>query len=97
MSASLAPECNDVKERYDNCFLKWYSESDPHEYLRGSATTDDCEKLFKQYEQCLTKVLKDKGIDKMLNEAREDNKDNDAEHMHPVSCFPIFLDHPDLS
>lgn len=43
MSASLAPECNEVKEyvsvldsvwssadlrrRYDSCFLKWYSES----------------------------------------------------------------------
>uniref|UniRef100_A0A0D2XUV9 Uncharacterized protein n=1 Tax=Fusarium oxysporum (strain Fo5176) TaxID=660025 RepID=A0A0D2XUV9_FUSOF len=27
MSASLAPECNEVKERYDTCFLKWYSES----------------------------------------------------------------------
>ncbi|OAQ79274.1 hypothetical protein VFPFJ_02132 [Purpureocillium lilacinum] len=24
MSASLAPECNEVKERYDTCFLKWY-------------------------------------------------------------------------
>ncbi|PNH41271.1 hypothetical protein VD0002_g9807 [Verticillium dahliae] len=31
MSASLAPECNEVKERYDTCFLKWYSEK----YLRG--------------------------------------------------------------
>lgn len=27
MSASVAPECNEVKERYDSCFLKWYSES----------------------------------------------------------------------
>jgi len=27
MSASVAPECNGVKERYDSCFLKWYSES----------------------------------------------------------------------
>jgi hypothetical protein len=23
------------------------------EYLRGTATSDDCEPLFKQYEQCL--------------------------------------------
>jgi hypothetical protein len=46
MSASLAPECNEVKEyelnlfgwqtatdsyrKYDNCFLKWYSESTLH-------------------------------------------------------------------
>lgn len=30
MSSSVAPECNEVKERYDSCFLKWYSESKPH-------------------------------------------------------------------
>lgn len=27
MSASVAPECNEVKDKYDTCFLKWYSES----------------------------------------------------------------------
>ena len=27
MSSSLSAECNEVKERYDSCFLKWYSES----------------------------------------------------------------------
>ncbi|KAL5396057.1 hypothetical protein PMIN06_007876 [Paraphaeosphaeria minitans] len=79
MSASLAPECNQVKERYDSCFLKWYSEK----FLRGAATTDECGPLFKQYEQCLSKVLKDRGIDKMVKEAREDNRENDAEHMKP--------------
>ncbi|KAJ4348420.1 Mitochondrial distribution and morphology protein 35 [Didymosphaeria variabile] len=96
MSASLAPECNEVKERYDNCFLKWYSEK----FLRGTATTDECDPLFKQYEKCLSvrepislvrpthhhqKVLKERGIDKMVKEAREDNRENDAEHMKPVS------------
>jgi len=79
MSASLAPECNDVKERYDSCFLKWYSEK----YLRGSATTDDCEELFKQYKTCLGKALKDKGIEQMVEEARADNKDNDMEYLRP--------------
>lgn len=28
MSSSLAEECTQVKERYDSCFLKWYSESE---------------------------------------------------------------------
>ncbi|KAF2838519.1 UPF0203-domain-containing protein [Patellaria atrata CBS 101060] len=77
MSASLAPECNEVKERYDNCFLKWYSEK----FLRGNATTNECEPLFKQYNQCLMKALKERGIDTMIAEAREDNRENDAEHM----------------
>ncbi|TGO83650.1 hypothetical protein BPOR_0613g00050 [Botrytis porri] len=83
MSASLAPECNEVKDfryaehfqrRYDSCFLKWYSEK----YLRGKGTTDECESLFKDYRKCLTGALKERGIDKMLEEAREDHKEHDA-------------------
>ncbi|KAL2268338.1 hypothetical protein VTJ83DRAFT_3184 [Remersonia thermophila] len=76
MSQSLAPECNEVKERYDTCFLKWYSEK----YLRGLGTTDnnECAGLFKEYSKCLQGALKDRGIDKLLDEAREDNKENDA-------------------
>ncbi|KAF2122516.1 mitochondrial distribution/morphology family 35/apoptosis [Lophiotrema nucula] len=79
MSASLAPECNEVKERYDTCFLKWYSET----YLKQKATTDECAPLFKQYEKCLSMALKTRGIDKMISEARDDNRENDAEHMRP--------------
>ncbi|KAK6582655.1 hypothetical protein PZA11_005063 [Diplocarpon coronariae] len=74
MSASLAPECNEMKERYDSCFLKWYSEK----YLRGQGTTDECASLFKDYKKCLTAALKERGIDKMLDEARENHKENDA-------------------
>ncbi|KAI0160158.1 mitochondrial distribution/morphology family 35/apoptosis [Xylariaceae sp. FL1272] len=79
MSASLAPECNEVKERYDTCFLKWYSEK----YLRGNGKTDDneCSKLFESYQKCLTVALKERGIDKLLVEAREDSKENDSIHM----------------
>jgi len=29
------------------------------------------------------KALKERGIDKMLEEAREDNRENDAEYMKP--------------
>jgi len=68
MSASLSAECNEVKERYDSCFLKWYSESMYNslrstyglhtncsaEFLKGTATSDECEPLFKEYRQCLT-------------------------------------------
>ncbi|KAH7558169.1 hypothetical protein BM1_05441 [Bipolaris maydis] len=85
--------------RYDNCFLKWYSESTSRihcdwelalinictEFLRGTATTDDCKPIFEQYEKCLSRALNERGIDKMLKEVREDNKENDAEHMKPVS------------
>ncbi|KAF2237488.1 hypothetical protein EV356DRAFT_17332 [Viridothelium virens] len=79
MSSSLASECNEVKERYDSCFLKWYSEK----FLPGKATKDECEPLFRQYKQCLEKALKERGIDDMLAAAREDNRENDAENMKP--------------
>ena len=69
--------------------------------MRGTATTDECEPLFKQYKTCLSvchlpplclavmiadrtqKALKERGIDQMLDEARADNKENDAEYMKP--------------
>ncbi|KEF62446.1 uncharacterized protein A1O9_00418 [Exophiala aquamarina CBS 119918] len=77
MSASLAPECNEAKEKYDTCFLKWYSEK----YIRGNSATDECEPLFKQYKSCLTKALKERGIDSMLSDARESTNETDAEHL----------------
>ncbi|KAI4731556.1 hypothetical protein E4T49_00528 [Aureobasidium sp. EXF-10728] len=67
------------------------------EYLRGTATSDECEPLFAKYKQCLSsskikdtdgvaqRALKDRGIDKMLDEARADNRDNDLENMKPTS------------
>jgi len=77
MSASLASECNQVKERYDTCFLKWYSEK----FLRGNAKTDECEPLFKEYQACLGKALKSRGIEKMLEDAREDSRETDQEYL----------------
>ncbi|KAI2091703.1 Mitochondrial distribution and morphology protein 35 [Ophidiomyces ophidiicola] len=73
MSASLAPECNELKERYDSCFLKWYSEK----FLRGNSSSNDCEKVFEEYKKCLSKTLKDRGIDTMLEEARKSGKEAD--------------------
>ncbi|OAA64666.1 mitochondrial distribution/morphology protein [Niveomyces insectorum RCEF 264] len=88
MSASLAPECNELKERYDTCFLKWYSE----EFLKRSPTTNEakgkCDRLFKDYQSCLRLLttagqvaLKQKGIDKLVEEAREDHKEADGLYM----------------
>ncbi|KAI9728479.1 MAG: Mitochondrial distribution and morphology protein 35 [Chrysothrix sp. TS-e1954] len=73
MSASVASECNEVKDRYDSCFLKWYSEK----FLRGTATNDECEPLFKDYKKCLDKALKDRGIDKMLQETMKNDQEHD--------------------
>lgn len=71
------------------------------EFLRGTSTSDECKPMFDQYEKCLSvsrldqylvrnsplpqKALSERGIDKMLKEVQDDNKENDAEHMKPVS------------
>lgn len=56
----------DTDRKYDNCFLKWYSESMPYlgplykislmkiEFLRGTSTSDECKPMFDQYEKCLS-------------------------------------------
>ncbi|KAJ5439501.1 uncharacterized protein N7458_010499 [Penicillium daleae] len=77
MAASIAPECNDIKEKYDTCFLKWYSEK----YLRGNTSSNDCEELFKKYKTCLHKSLKEKGIDTMLDDARKSSSETDTEFL----------------
>ncbi|EGD97067.1 hypothetical protein H112_08364 [Trichophyton rubrum D6] len=81
MSASLAPECNEIKERYDSCFLKWYSEK----FLRGNTSTNECEEVFQQYKKCLFRTLKEKGIDVMLDEARSSNREQDADFLSKKS------------
>ncbi|OJJ00325.1 hypothetical protein ASPVEDRAFT_51536 [Aspergillus versicolor CBS 583.65] len=76
MAASIAPECNGIKEKYDTCFLKWYSEK----YLRGNTNSNECEELFAKYKTCLTKTLKERGIDNMLDDVRKNTPETDAEY-----------------
>ncbi|KKK22615.1 distribution and morphology protein, partial [Aspergillus ochraceoroseus] len=64
------------KRKYDTCFLKWYSEK----YLRGNTSSNECEELFTKYKSCLTKTLKERGIDAMLDDARKSNPETDSEH-----------------
>ncbi|KAJ2390729.1 Mitochondrial distribution and morphology protein 35 [Coemansia sp. RSA 2559] len=62
---SISKECTPLKHEYDACFTKWYSEK----FLRGEKS-NDCEELFKRYQTCLKKALKDKGLTKMIADAR---------------------------
>ena len=58
---SIGEECKELKKKYDECFNEWFGE-----YLKGK-TTDTCHVLFKEYRNCVHKVLETKGID--VNEA----------------------------
>ncbi|KAJ1772043.1 Mitochondrial distribution and morphology protein 35 [Coemansia sp. RSA 1813] len=62
---SISKECTPLKQEYDACFTKWYSEK----FLQGEKT-NDCAELFKQYQTCLKKALKEKGLTKMIADAR---------------------------
>ncbi|KAK9378190.1 uncharacterized protein V2V93DRAFT_376455 [Kockiozyma suomiensis] len=68
MSASFAPECNEVKTKYDNCFNEWYSEK----FLKGKGAMNPCEQLYEDYKACLGKALTARGIKNMLDKSRED-------------------------
>ncbi|KAI8393822.1 mitochondrial distribution/morphology family 35/apoptosis [Radiomyces spectabilis] len=67
MSSSVGPNCTELKQKYDNCFNKWYSEK----FLKGD-TTPECEDLFKDYRACVMVTLKEKGIDNLLAESRKE-------------------------
>jgi TRIAP1/MDM35 family protein len=76
---SIGKECTPLKKEYDSCFQEWYT----NDFLKGTSKTKvPCEELFKRYQSCLEVVLKEKGIDKSLEEVRtpefvkESNKSN---------------------
>ena len=45
---SISPECQELKEKYDSCFNKWFSEK----FLKGN-TKDECGALFEVYQDCV--------------------------------------------
>lgn len=55
---SISPECQELKEKYDACFNKWFSEK----FLKGN-TKDECSGLFEVYQECVKKAVKDHKID----------------------------------
>jgi hypothetical protein len=135
MSSSLAPECNPTKQRYDDCFLKWYSESPPvltpqaittltrrpSAFLRtptapstpsaaaraqqqqqlqqqqqplssssssrsaggGEDADRPCAAFFDDYQACLWRALKARGVDELVRGARDEARESDADYMRP--------------
>jgi hypothetical protein len=46
---SIGENCNELKEQYDNCFLKWFS----GRFLKGDTNDEMCAPFFKVYQQCV--------------------------------------------
>lgn len=53
---SLGEECTPLKRAYDDCFNAWYAQK----FLRGDYHSNDCDELFKVYQDCVVKALKAK-------------------------------------
>lgn len=53
---SIGEECTELKKKYDDCFNEWFGE-----YIKGRKS-DPCQALFKDYNECVRKVLEKKGI-----------------------------------
>lgn len=65
--SSIAPECNEAKKKYDDCFSAWYEK-----FLKGESIENECQELFDDYHTCVqAAILKNKNISKNLEEARE--------------------------
>ncbi|EQC52971.1 distribution and morphology protein Mdm35 [Schizosaccharomyces japonicus yFS275] len=51
MSSSIAPECTNLKKRYDACFNEWYT----GKFLKGDTDDSQCAELFQEYRKCVQK------------------------------------------
>ena len=65
--SSISPECNPSKEKYDACFNAWYSDK----FLKGIITRE-CDELYKEYQDCVWKVIKEKKIDVLIKQSEKD-------------------------
>ncbi|KAF8166830.1 mitochondrial distribution/morphology family 35/apoptosis [Pholiota molesta] len=87
MSQSLSPECTPLKKEYDSCFNSWFegylepavANANVAEvraaYSKQKADEFNlkCGKIWNQYKACVQQAVKDKGLDKLLQQAREEN------------------------
>ncbi|XP_061485309.1 TP53-regulated inhibitor of apoptosis 1-like [Rhineura floridana] len=57
---SLGEACTEMKREYDQCFNRWFAEK----FLKGgdSSGGKPCTQLFKRYQLCTQKAIKEKDI-----------------------------------
>ncbi|CAA7268727.1 unnamed protein product [Cyclocybe aegerita] len=87
MSQSLSSECTPLKQAYDSCFNSWFegylepaiaaSTSVEARAAYSKKKADEfqakCGKVWDEYKACVQKAVKEKGLDKLLQQAREEN------------------------
>ncbi|RKO96554.1 hypothetical protein CAUPRSCDRAFT_5050, partial [Caulochytrium protostelioides] len=71
--ASISPDCQELKDKYDTCFNNWYS----NKFLQGSIESD-CDHLFTLYRACVWKAIHEKNIDRLIQDARKESPFREA-------------------
>ncbi|XP_050300877.1 TP53-regulated inhibitor of apoptosis 1-like [Anthonomus grandis grandis] len=56
---SIGEACNDLKKEYDDCFNSWFSDH----FLKGRTNDSMCAPLFKVYQECVKKAMKEQKLD----------------------------------
>lgn len=85
MCKFLSAECTPLKEKYDTCFNAWFegylepavaassSERGAYSKKKADEFQAKCGKVWEQYKECIQRAVKEKGLDKLLQQAREEN------------------------
>ncbi|KAF8228884.1 hypothetical protein L208DRAFT_1403023 [Tricholoma matsutake] len=87
MSQSLSEACTPLKHEYDSCFNAWFegylepavavspTPEKRAEYSKQKAEEfqDKCGKVWESYRECVQRAVTEKGLDTLLQQARNDN------------------------
>jgi len=87
MAHSLSTECTPLKHEYDSCFNAWFegylepavaasaspTQREAYSQQKAAEFQERCGKIWESYRECLQKAVKEKGLDTLLQQARDEN------------------------
>ncbi|KAF5353502.1 hypothetical protein D9756_008124 [Leucocoprinus leucothites] len=87
MADSLSPECTPLKHEYDSCFNAWFegylepavaASTNPeirsaYSKRKAEEFNSKCGPVWEKYRACIKKAVKDRGLDVLLQQAREEH------------------------
>ncbi|CAA7263568.1 unnamed protein product [Cyclocybe aegerita] len=87
MSQSLSPKCTPLKQNYDSCFNSWFEgylepavaasnlpeARAAYSKKKADEFQEKCGKVWEEYKSCVQGAVKEAGLDKLLQQAREEN------------------------
>ncbi|KAJ7935256.1 mitochondrial distribution/morphology family 35/apoptosis [Mycena leptocephala] len=87
MADSLSPACTPLKHEYDSCFNVWFegylepalattateAQRTAHYQRKAEEFQAKCGKVYAEYQNCIQNAVKQKGIEPLLQQAREEH------------------------